>query len=626
MKKKSLFLSIVMTMTLFIFSEEVVSAKELIVEQYDITAKVLENGDVDFKEQMVFEADGEYNGVFYHLDITGIVAPKNIKLSEVVDGTVIPLENNQSGDHQTYQMTQEDQQIAFKIFTPLSDESRTILLEYTIPECITSYQDIAEFNRKVVGQAWEIEQNSIRFTLELPVEAAKESFRCWGHGNPTGKVEINPNYKMAEWLVSHNEPGEFVEAHALFPVSIVAANPNQVEKEAFTELVATEEERVIADKQAVAKRKAQAEEHERQKAIMVAKIEKIMTVAIGIMAISAVFCIGHMMRLKKAFEKQVPFVPDHVFELPEKLSPSVMQVAVYQEELTSSDVHATIMDLVRRKVLYLSQEEPYTLTLSEKTYALSVSEEIFVEGLFKQIGENNQVTFTDIKNYATKHPKAYCEWFADWEDQVDEEASTVTVLDEEKKKSPLKIFFLQIVAILVTIVGATLGLYLLVNGSIVLGSIATLVNINLAIVAVLWQYISEPKRTIDGEWRYRQWNALKQMMEDISSLDRAEVPSIIIWNELLVYAISFKVADEVLKTLPTIYDQEEIAQNVDAITAQQMATYLLVSKTLSEAQTLSSPTSSSNGNYSGTNSGGFGGGFSSGSSGGFGGGSGGGGF
>lgn len=59
MKKKSLFLSIVMTMTLFIFSEEVVSAKELMVEQYDITAKVLENGDVDFKERMVFEADGE---------------------------------------------------------------------------------------------------------------------------------------------------------------------------------------------------------------------------------------------------------------------------------------------------------------------------------------------------------------------------------------------------------------------------------------------------------------------------------------------------------------------------------------------------------------------------------------
>ena len=97
----------------------------------------------------------------------------------------------------------------------------------------------------------------------------------------------------------------------------------------------------------------------------------------------------HLICLKKSFENQVPFVPDYLFELPEKLSPSVMQVAIYQEELTYSDVHATIMDLVRCKVFYLSQKKPYMLTLSEKTYALSECEEIFVAGLVERIWENN---------------------------------------------------------------------------------------------------------------------------------------------------------------------------------------------------------------------------------------------
>ena len=137
MKKKSLVLSIVMIIILFIFGGEVVSAKELMVEQYDIPAKVLENGDVDFAEKMVFTAKGEYNGVFYHLDTKGIMPPKNIRLSEVIDGTVISLANNQSGDNHTYQMMQENQQLVFKIFISLSDESRTILLEYTISECIS---------------------------------------------------------------------------------------------------------------------------------------------------------------------------------------------------------------------------------------------------------------------------------------------------------------------------------------------------------------------------------------------------------------------------------------------------------------------------------------------------------
>ena len=236
MKKKQLFFSIFMLCAGFICSAKGVSAKELMLEQYDITAKVLENGDVDFTEQMVFEAEGDYNGVFYHLDTTGVLLPKNIRLSEIVEGDLIPLENNQSGNVNTYQMTQEDQQLSFKIFMPMSDESRTVLLEYTIPQCITSYQDIAEFNRKVVGQEWEVPQNNIRFTLELPAAATKESFRCWGHGNPTGEIEINPNYQMAEWLVSHNQPGEFVEAHALFPTSLVANNPNQVTQHAFLQL------------------------------------------------------------------------------------------------------------------------------------------------------------------------------------------------------------------------------------------------------------------------------------------------------------------------------------------------------------------------------------------------------
>lgn len=55
------------------------------------------------------------------------------------------------------------------------------------------------------------------------------------------------------------------------------------------------------------------------------------------------------------------------------------------------------------------------------------------------------------------------------------------------------------------------------------------------------------------------WKGLKKYMEDFSMLDKREVPELAIWEEFLVYATVFGIADKVLKQLKIVY--QELGEN-----------------------------------------------------------------
>ncbi len=51
------------------------------------------------------------------------------------------------------------------------------------------------------------------------------------------------------------------------------------------------------------------------------------------------------------------------------------------------------------------------------------------------------------------------------------------------------------------------------------------------------------------------WKGLKKYMEDFSMLDKREIPEIVIWEQFLVYATAFGIADKVIKQLKAVYKE-----------------------------------------------------------------------
>ena len=58
---------------------------------------------------------------------------------------------------------------------------------------------------------------------------------------------------------------------------------------------------------------------------------------------------------------------------------------------------------------------------------------------------------------------------------------------------------------------------------------------------------------MQGEEDYARWKAFKKFLEDFSQMQTHEIPSLIIWEHYLVYAVTLGVAKEVIKQLEIVF-------------------------------------------------------------------------
>ena len=590
--------------SLFFLSSKIeAKGKSLIVSQYHIDASVSANGDVRFKEEITFQANGSYNGVFYHLDYLGEEEPKDVSVAfKTSEGEVVSLAKSDTGNNSTYYSENSGKVLKFKVFLPFANTSRTVVFNYTIPHMIKNYRDTAELNRRVVGQNWEIDQKNIRIHVSLPETATKETLRAWGHGGIGGKVEIDPDYKGATFTAKRNHPGSFVETHMVFPTHITKDNPVTENSDAFQRIVDMEENLV------------QKQVEEQQAKWTVVWFGAI----ISLISVVWAWLKGYLANKKRL--AKVPFVPEHLFELPQDMSPAVMSDAIYNG-VDMDDFSATVMNLVRKKVLTLTSEEPYILELKHPTTNLLPHEQLLLEILFEKIAKGNQLELADVQDYAENRPQKYADMMQEWFDQVEEDAEEYSAYRLEKgEKIPKSIGapILGLLGILLSVFGATKDLLSLI--------IAVVVSAIVYIIILRLSLVGTKQRSIKGEYEYRRWEAFRKMLVDISSLDRADLPSIQIWDHLLVYAISLGVAEEVIEVLEEKFP-EWIQESIyySPTYGWQLAMYHnILQDTFFDSYNSAMDEISSNSDS--PNSGGFGGGFSGGSSFGSGGGSGGGGF
>mgnify|MGYP000658964286 CR=1 FL=1 len=84
----------------FFTSKVEAKGKSLEVTKYNIDVDVRPNGDVRFKEEITFQANGSYNGVFYNLDYFGEEEPKDVSVAfKTSDGEVVPLAKRDTGNN-----------------------------------------------------------------------------------------------------------------------------------------------------------------------------------------------------------------------------------------------------------------------------------------------------------------------------------------------------------------------------------------------------------------------------------------------------------------------------------------------------------------------------------------------
>ncbi|WP_255763910.1 DUF2207 domain-containing protein [Jeotgalibaca sp. MA1X17-3] len=317
-----------------------VAARSFEIMNYDVQVDIQEDGSALFTERITYDFEGAYNGVLYKLDVSEIETPTDVKVSMQADGQqdAFPFAPSTSEEPGTFALENTEDFLEFTVYNPMEDEVQTVIYEYRLPEIITNYNDIAELNRKVIGEGWEDDIEDIMISITLPQAVEDGELRAWGHGDLEGEVALKDNQEVL-LTVPYNSAESFVEARVIFPTYVTPSNPNVVNEDKYDEIMAFEENLAVQKKQR-------------------GVLGLILGALLGGVGVILPFWLFRWLKRKNEEANPNPVhIPDHVYELPAEMTPAIMNAAVFNQAAGSKEITATIMDLIRKGYLQIEESE-----------------------------------------------------------------------------------------------------------------------------------------------------------------------------------------------------------------------------------------------------------------------------
>ena len=290
------------------------------------------------------------------------------------------------------------------------------------------------------------------------------------------------------------------------------------------------------------------------------------------------------------------------------------------KNVNDNEILATIVDLIRKKVLTLETSDKKTIiTLTGSTETLSDQEKALIDIYINDFGDGKSL---DLKSFGFFHkvPMSTARKFEKWSSYITNEINRKGLVYEHIGYGATGL--LSLFSTLFTFGG------FVITG--LTGNPIFMLSFPLGITLSFSKTSAKcPSKKLAETMS--KWQAFKNFLSDYSQLEEAKITSIHLWEQYFVYAIALGVSDKVVKAYRKALDMG-IIKDVDGMTNLAYSPIFnsnfshsfsnlnsLVSKTNSRANSAiaSSRRSSSSGKGGGFSSGSSGGGGSHGGGGGF---------
>ena len=577
------------------------------IEKLDIEANLQKDGSMVVSEAVTYDID-EINGVYFDIDAKGFGELEYIQVFE---------DDSTGGfkevDSSNYEVSVSDELYRIKLYSKNHNNRRTFKFVYKLPEAITVYDDVAQFNRKMVGQEWQqgIKHITAKVIVPVPTDYDNSNILVFGHGPLTGEVDKEENtvvYKLDDYY-----PGDFLEAHIL------------MEPEIFSEynkskIVHKDMKQKLLDMEAKFADEANAE---RDRAIrqqeMINKVFEKPGLIFGVLSSIWGALMYYIHVIFKRKNKVKNSVGKYLRELPDNSSPALVG-GFMTNSINDNEILATIVDLVRRKVLTLENSDKNSIIiLTGSTENLSAQEKAIVDIYINDFGDGKSL---DLKSFGffQKVPMSVARKFEKWSSYIIAEMNRKGLVYENIGCGMMFIFMLLSA---VFAFGGIIQAALTENPLFIFG---IPLGIVLFFSAGTAKYPS--KKIADFNVK---WQAFKNFLSDYSQLEEAKITSIHLWEQYFVYAVALGVSEKVVKAYKKALDMGVITdvQGVNSLAYSPIFNPMfsrsfsnlngMVSRTNSRASSTiaSSRRSSSSGGGGGFGSGSSGGGGSRGGGGAF---------
>jgi len=504
------------------------------ITDYQAQVKILENGDMQVSEIFEYSFDGDFNGIIRDIGIKGSDGFKYFRASQYFP----------EDKELEYTQSLAADMVTYKIYDKSSNERKLFLLEYQLKNVATLYNDTAEFYWKFFDESNTSPIGHLKIEIELPsAEFSAEELKVFGHGPLDGKVSIREDGKIV-YEVDGLSSREMVEARILFPTRMIPNSTRIINQNKFAEIM--KEELAWA-------KKADREMYFNIIGFLLALLVVLFNIFLAI-------------RLYFKYDRELkPEVEmDYYRELPQDITPAVLSKLMSIQEVGSKDIMATLMDLVRKKYLKIEEiprgrKKDYKFILIEgnDTTNLKEHESYLFHWLFYSIGNGVSVTLKEIKDYtkASKTQSSFLHNYRKWVKKVGKEFKKYNYFGQSKEglKTAGKIVLMEYAAVfLLFALGALLKMQLLMI-------IPLLIAVSFTGFGVIIYGALIRKKTQTGINEYTKWRAFKRFLLHFSNMKDYEIPSIVVWEHYLVYAISLGVADKVISKLKLVLSNQDIS-------------------------------------------------------------------
>lgn len=521
--------------------------RSLSMKQVDIHAEVLPDASMQVRENLTIDFSGQWNGFFVNIpkdytEITQVQVSEGGKPYEINNGT-------EYGPPGTFMVKDQGDSLLIDWSIDAQDETRTFTLSYRVINAVLIHKDVAELNRKFIGEANQLSIGKASVKLKLPPGSKKyqqgTDIRIWGHGPLEGEVSFSgPNTVI--WQSNHVPPETFIEGRVVMPLALFPNAPDEAKtnRSALSTILAEEEN--------------WAEQANRRR--WIARGEMGGAAAVILASLGSVFLLWR----KYGRSHPVTFDGEYYRELPGDYSPGELSTLWNFKSVKPQDLTATILDLARRKFLRIDQvvvekdrfllgpkkEEAYRLTFlpAPEPGALRKPEEAALRPHEQELltylsdtvaGGRGYLYLHEIEEYAKDHSEGFYQFWQDWTEGLNLKGEELNFFESGGSmvaKIVIAGILMFILAALLLSRLPILGFALIAGGFIVI------------LVPLFFK-----RRSPSGQEDYVKWKAFRKFLLDFSQMESYEIPSLVIWEHYLVYAVTLGVAKEVIKQLELVF-------------------------------------------------------------------------
>lgn len=122
-------------LAVFIVSDKASARDELYVADWVVKAEILENGDLKITEDISYEFNDEFNGVYRELYLSKTSGISDISVQEIEGESLKPYvkaDKAENGDSGVYTVNESKNKIQIKIYSPSKNTVKTFRYSYTV--------------------------------------------------------------------------------------------------------------------------------------------------------------------------------------------------------------------------------------------------------------------------------------------------------------------------------------------------------------------------------------------------------------------------------------------------------------------------------------------------------------